>query len=204
MQALRAGASNYVSKTSLAKNLVETLRQVFTVVDGDRKRRKILDCQTHRSFGYVLENDPDLISPLVGRVQEDLVAFRIGDETTRMRIGVALQESLANALYHGNLECSSELRQDDERIFYGLANERCAIEPFRSRRIHFDSTVDAEAARFVIRDEGPGFDTSSLDKPFDPEDLLKIGGRGMLLIRTFMDKVSHNETGNQITLMKRA
>jgi len=33
---------------------------------------------------------------------------------------------------------------------------------------------------------------------------MRVGGRGMLLIRTFMDEVSHNPTGNQITLVKRS
>jgi anti-sigma regulatory factor (Ser/Thr protein kinase) len=45
-----------------------------------------------------------------------------------------------------------------------------------------ESKIDRDEARIDIRDEGPGFDVSSLDKAFDPEDLLRIGGRGMILI----------------------
>jgi anti-sigma regulatory factor (Ser/Thr protein kinase) len=63
--------------------------------------------------------------------------------------------------------------------------------------------IARDELRINIRDEGPGFDVASLHKPFDPEDLLRIGGRGMLLIRSFLDEVIHNETGNQITLIKR-
>ena len=53
----------------------------------------------------------------------------------------------------------------------------------------------------MVRDEGPGFDTSILDRPIDPEDIMRIGGRGFLLIRTFMDEVSFNPDGNRITLI---
>ena len=61
---------------------------------------------------------------------------------------------------------------------------------------------DRDGARFVITDDGPGFDTSLFDQPVKPEDLGRIGGRGLLLIRTFMDKVSFNHTGNQISMEK--
>jgi anti-sigma regulatory factor (Ser/Thr protein kinase) len=55
----------------------------------------------------------------------------------------------------------------------------------------------------TIRDEGPGFDPGSLPDPTDPANLGRIGGRGLLLIRTFMDSVTHNQAGNEITLVKR-
>lgn len=203
MQALRAGAASYVPKGSLARDLVDTLRQVLALVEGDQRRQRLLARQEVRSSRFTIENDPELIGPLVALLQEDLAAFGIGDETARMRVGVALQESLANALFHGNLECSTDLRQEDERIFYGLADRRRGLDPFRSRRIFVEAAVDRHQARYVIRDEGPGFDVSAINKPFDPEDLMRIGGRGMLLIRTFMDEVAHNATGNQITLVKR-
>jgi CheY-like chemotaxis protein len=203
MRALKAGAANYVPKKCLAKDLVDTIHQVFAVVEGHQRRARLLGCQTSRSSKFEIENDPDLLAPLVGLLQEDLLAFEIGDETARMRVGVALQESLANALFHGNLECSSDLRQDDERIFYRLADERRTLEPYGARRIRVESHVDRDEARIVIKDEGPGFNVASLDKPFDPEDLMRVGGRGMLLIRTFLDEAFHNETGNQITLVKR-
>ena len=120
------------------------------------------------------------------------------DATARMRVGVALQEALSNALYHGNLEVSSDLRQEDEREFYGLAEIRRKPRVALPRApIHVQARIDRDEAIYVIRDEGPGFDTSSLDRPIDPEDLMRIGGRGMLLIRTFMDEVSHNQTGNR-------
>jgi anti-sigma regulatory factor (Ser/Thr protein kinase) len=58
-------------------------------------------------------------------------------------------------------------------------------------------------AVFAIRDEGQGFDPASLPDPTDPANLERISGRGLLLIQTFMDKVEHNESGNQITMTKR-
>jgi CheY-like chemotaxis protein len=202
--ALRAGATNYVPKKSLGRELAETLRQVLALSAVDRHRQKLLFSLRRRDSTFRLENDPNLITPLIHLLQEDLGGMGLCDATAAMRVGVALQEALSNALYHGNLEVSSDLRQEDEREFYELANRRKSEEPYRERHIHVEARLDREMASYIIEDEGPGFDTSSLDRPIDPEDLMRIGGRGMLLIRTFMDEVAHNESGNRITLLKRA
>ena len=202
--ALRAGATNYVPKKSLGRELAETLRQVLALSDIDRHRQKLLFSLHRRDSTFRIENDPNLITPLIHLLQEDLVGMGICDATGAMRVGVALQEALSNAIYHGNLEVSSDLRQDDEREFYGLANRRKGEFPYRDRFVRVESRLDRDSASYIIEDEGPGFDTSSLDKPIDPEDLMRIGGRGMLLIRTFMDEVFHNEAGNRVTLVKRA
>ena len=204
IQALRAGATNYVPKKSLGRDLAETLRQVLDVAGIDRRRQKLLGSMERRESSFRLENDPDLVTPLIQMLQEDLGGMNIGDATARMRVGVALQEALSNALYHGNLEVSSDLRQEDEREFFDLAARRRSEEPYRDRRILVHSRLDRDAATYTIEDQGPGFDTSSLDRPVEPEDLMRIGGRGMLLIRTFMDEVAHNPAGNRITLVKRS
>lgn len=107
-----------------------------------------------------------------------------------------------NALFHGNLEVSSDLRQEDEREFEELARARGGLEPYRSRRIRVEVRIDREAARFVVRDEGPGFDTQLFERPVSAVDITRIGGRGLLLIRTFMDEVRFNGLGNQVTMVK--
>ncbi len=204
IHALRAGATNYVPKKSLARELAETLRQVLAISAVDRQRQKLLSLLRRRESSYLLDNDSRLITPFIHLLQEDLGGMGLCDATAAMRVGVALQEALSNALFHGNLEVDSELRQEDERQYYGLAERRRAEEPYRDRRILVEARLDRDSATYTIEDEGPGFDTSSLDRPIDPEDLMRIGGRGMLLIRTFMDEVSHNAKGNRITLVKRA
>ena len=65
------------------------------------------------------------------------------------------------------------------------------------------ATLTRDEATFLVRDEGLGFDPSTLPDPTDPANLGKVSGRGLLLIQTFMDHVEHNATGNQITMVKR-
>jgi CheY-like chemotaxis protein len=203
LQALRAGAASYVPKRLLARELAGTLRQVLGIATAGRTRRRLLGGLERREVWFRIENDPALIAPLIELLQEDLTGMGVCDASSRLQVGVALQEALANSLYHGNLEVSSDLRQDDERLFFAEAGRRRGLEPFRSRRIHVEARFEPEAATYVIRDEGPGFDTAVWNREPDPEDLMRIGGRGLLLIRTFMDEVAHNALGNQVTLVKR-
>ncbi len=201
--ALRAGATNYVPKKTLGRDLAETLLRVLQLSTNDRHRRRVLSSLDCRESTFTLENDPELISPLIHLLQQELGEMDICDATVRMRVGVALQEALSNALYHGNLEVSTDLRQDDEREFYDLAAIRRDLEPYRNRRIRVQACLGRDSVTYTIEDEGPGFDTSALDRPIEPEDLMRVGGRGLLLIRTFMDEVAFNEAGNRITLVKR-
>jgi anti-sigma regulatory factor (Ser/Thr protein kinase) len=84
-----------------------------------------------------------------------------------------------------------------------LAAERRSQEQYRNRLVHVRARLTSEEAVITLKDQGPGFDPKVLPDPTDPENIGKISGRGLLLIRTFMDDVYFNETGNEITLIKR-
>ena len=55
----------------------------------------------------------------------------------------------------------------------------------------------------VVEDQGPGFDPGCLPDPTDLSNLEKPSGRGLMLIRTFMDEVDFNPRGNRIRMVKR-
>jgi anti-sigma regulatory factor (Ser/Thr protein kinase) len=127
----------------------------------------------------------------------------LGDEADRLRMGIAVEEALTNALYHGNLELNSELRQNDDRIYYDLAKARAAEPPYCDRRIYVETRHTTDEVSITIRDQGKGFNPAALPDPTEPENLERAFGRGMLLITTFMDEVRHNDSGNEITMIKR-
>ncbi|PYR64273.1 MAG: ATP-binding protein [Acidobacteria bacterium] len=100
-------------------------------------------------------------------------------------VGVAIRESVINAIKHGN-------RND--------ATKRVFVE--------FETTTPPDPPGLLIRvrDQGEGFDPESLANPLDPENLLKASGRGIFLIRNFMDDVQLQrapEGGMEIRMTKR-
>jgi DNA-binding response OmpR family regulator len=201
--ALRKGAASYVPKSYADLDLVPTLENILNLTRVQRHYQHALDCLTHAESQYLLENDPARIPLLIGHLEDTLARLKFCDDTELMRLGVALQEALLNAMYHGNLEVSSDLRQQDEKAYHDVIRQRRLEAPYRDRRVHFTARLSPAEAAFVIRDDGPGFDPSRLPDPTDPTNLERVGGRGLLLIRTFMDSVRHNERGNEVTLTKR-
>ncbi len=202
VRALEAGAASYIAKQDIDLRLIETVGNVLALSQSRLTRRRLIGSLTVQSAHFVLENDVMLVTPLITWLQEQLATMQLGDDTQVLRIGVALHEALTNAIYHGNLELDSALRQEDETLFYDLADQRRYEPTFADRRVYVHSTASREMVRYVIRDEGPGFDVQKIADPTDEEHISRVGGRGMLLIRSFMDEVQHNSKGNEITLAK--
>ncbi len=203
-EALQKGASSYVPKRDMMSNLVPTVRQVLSVIEAAQSVRAIAKFTVASSIELRLGNDESLVPKVIARLEQPLVELELFDEGDRMQIAMALDESLINAMVHGNLEVSSELRQtDDGKPYVEMIEKRKAQSPYQDRKVHVRLHATPTEATFLVRDEGPGFDRSILCDPTDPENLEKAGGRGLLLINAFMDVVEHNDLGNEITMIKR-
>jgi CheY-like chemotaxis protein/anti-sigma regulatory factor (Ser/Thr protein kinase) len=203
LQALREGAASYVPKKSLERDLALTLERVAAAAQVEHCHQRLLERLAQAELQFVLDSDRFLVVPLVAHLRSYLVRLGLCDETAMTRVCIALEEALLNAIFHGNLELSSDLRQDGEEAYYRLAEERRGVTPFRDRQVFCNVRLSRAEFSVTIRDEGPGFDPRTLPDPTDPANLGRIGGRGLLLIRTFMDSVTHNRSGNEITLVKR-
>jgi CheY-like chemotaxis protein len=204
LRALRDGAAGYVAKRHLGRDLSRTLENVLAVLRANAAEQQVLECFAETASCYVLANDTTLVSPLVTRLQRQLEHKRLFDETILFRVSLALREALVNAIEHGNLELNSELRERDDDSYVREVQRRRELEPYRGRKVMLSARESLAEVTYVIRDEGPGFNTATVPDPTDPENLEKSSGRGLLLIRMFMDEVTHNSTGNEITMVKRA
>ena len=139
---------------------------------------------------------------VIGHIQDDLGKLNLLGRS-RVRLSLVLEEAMLNGVYHGNLEIDSILRHEGPGAFERLVIKRRQQSPYRERRLHLYARLSPTEAVFVVRDEGPGFDYRALPDPTDAASLQNPSGRGLLLIRTFMDEVIHNDCGNQITMIKR-
>ena len=203
VEALHAGAASYVPKRALATMLVDTVRRVLASFQEDRHRSELMKRATVHAESFEIENDVNLLLSLSRHLQQTLADAWGLDRTDRLRIGTALEEALLNALYHGNLGVRSELKEIDHDEFYKQANERRIALPWSDRRIRVQVRLTLQEMEVSIRDEGDGFDPSKLPDPTDPENLDRPCGRGVMLMRAFMDDVRYNATGNEVTLVRK-
>ncbi len=203
VQALKRGAASYVTKRRLAEDLLETVRMVLQAADDERNVSRLLVHRTQQAeFKFVLDNELPLLAASVTHMQQTMSAMGLFDESERLRIGVALEEVLLNSMFHGNLELSSSLREEDKPSYYELARVRAKELPYCERRIFVDASFSPAGAEFKIRDQGPGFNPKGLPDPTEPANLHRATGRGLLLMHTFMDAVAFNESGNEVRLTK--
>lgn len=203
VEALRRGAAGYVTKRRIGDDLVSTLERVVEAATVDHGHVRLQARIVKSETTYELPNDTALVQAMVQNIREMLTAMRTFPENDRLRIGIALEEALLNGMYHGNLEVSSELRNEDHLAYENLARERSAQSPYMQRRLYVDVHLNADEASFTVRDEGPGFDPASLPDPTEPDFLERPSGRGVLLMMSFMDDVTFNVVGNEVTLTKR-
>jgi CheY-like chemotaxis protein len=201
VEALQQGAASYVPKRLLLRYLWETVAKVLKAAVLDRGQDRLSQCVLRTESTFHLGNDPTLFDPLVRYLQEETMRLGVCGEADRIRVGIALEEALANALYHGNLDIASELR--DEAGYRDLIQQRRSRSPYQERRIQVEVCVTRFEAAFTIRDEGRGFDPDALPDPTDPVNIEKATGRGIFLMRAFMDEVLYNEVGNAVVLVKR-
>ncbi len=203
IQALQSGASYYIPRDYLAKELVTILGDVLAYSREENCENRMMSQMTELRCTFRLENDRSLIPPMVSYLQRNISRMGICGEADVTRIGIALDEALVNALQHGNLELDSALREQGE-VFMELAAQRSVQPPYADRRLTVNVHLTSELAEVVIRDEGPGFDVSQLPDPRTEANMDKVSGRGILLMRTFMDEVHFNDSGNEVTLRKRS
>ena len=206
MEALEQGAASYVPKRQLADRLLDTVQEVVALASAQRAYGQLINCFDYTEFGLSLENDVELIEPLVDYVQQMVTGMQLCDATGGYQVGVALREALLNALYRGNLEITREqIEEEREKLLEGIHtsvfDRRCAEKPYCDRKIYVKIRVDRNEARFIVRDEGAGFDVSSMPSAGDATAMGGAGGRGYVLMSTFMDEVKYNEAGNEVTLV---
>lgn len=202
-EALRAGAASYVPKNRLAQDLVSILNQVYATSQVAHSQFRLMHYMSAGRVKYVLPNDPGLMRTCVDQVLNMLRCLPLEDESERLRVGIALHEALRNACFHGNLGLTTEESSDPKR-FAELVSARSRSEPWGMRRIHVTVDISRESAVFVIQDEGDGFDVRLAGQQNTAEGIENGLGRGMTLMKSIMDEVTFNETGNCVTMSRHA
>jgi CheY-like chemotaxis protein len=205
-EAIDRGAASYVPKRYLSERLSQTVNQIVELMRADRDYIRLLQRLTHSRYVFELENDFSLIEPLVEFVQQIAFAEGICNQGSRHRLGVALDEALFNAMYHGNLQLPLEhiqlvrnaVRQDGSN---SIVEERCKDPTYSERAVLVYVTCDVKQIKIVIEDQGNGFDHARFTK-VNRQYVDSNHHRGILLMESIMDEVTYNEAGNRVTLVK--
>jgi serine/threonine-protein kinase RsbW len=124
----------------------------------------------------VVESVPSAVEGVRDRILSEARSGGFSDEEV-FGVHLALEEAFLNGIKHGN-------KLD------------------RGKGIKVDFLVAADRVEICLTDEGSGFAPSSLPDPRCGENLYKTAGRGVFLMRCYMDVVEFNDRGNQVRMVK--
>ena len=131
---------------------------------------------SQRELNHWIPSNVTVSSELIQEVLSHLRDLGWGDHDA-FGIHMALEEALMNAIKHGN--------QLDE-----------------SKKVEVRGRICTQRLEIQVTDEGPGFDPQEVPDPTAEENLDKPSGRGLLLMRTFMESVEFNPKGNSVSMHK--
>ena len=133
---------------------------------------------TEKRVSYTLDSTLDSVDKAEEAAAKLAAGAGFSDED-RYRIAIAVREAAVNAVLHGN-----------------------GSNPQKKMTVSYENT--GESLVITIADQGNGLDPKNIPDPLAPENLLKQSGRGIFLIRSFMDEVRFRalEPGTEITLIK--
>ncbi len=128
------------------------------------------------SRSMTVESTPTAIVEVCKSILAELKANNFSQEDI-FSVHLALEEAFINAINHGN-----------------------NLDP--KKEVQIDYSVDLDRVEFSMTDQGDGFDPSQVPDPRCGENLYKTYGRGLLLIRSYMNTVEFNERGNCIRVVR--
>jgi len=126
------------------------------------------------TFTLELESNPKNVATIEPYVNQVVDAYNI-DYEIYGNILISLTEAVNNAIIHGNGEDVNKM------VTVGLKS-------------------DDKSVTFLVSDQGPGFDPATLPDPTAPENILKLGGRGIFLMRQLADTVVFSNNGNTVEM----
>lgn len=198
--ALKLGAFDYLLKPFRIQELLTTITKINMVQISSDQMRDVFQ-MVNGSMQFSIPSNVKLIGSVVyylNKYFRDQCQLKKIDST---KVNLCIQEALANAVIHGNLQVDSHLKETSWDQFEELVQLRQKTEPYSQRQVVLNYEFDPQQLFFEISDEGKGFNHARLPDMNDPNSLLS-SGRGLMLIRSYMDEVYWNETGNRITMVK--
>lgn len=174
LEALQALQRQVEAQLELRRNLLE-LRAALDSIDT--LSAMIPFCSTCE-MNLVIPADPAALGKIQSGMNE-LLTGRGWPHDDAMKVELALQEALANAIRHG---CQNDRSKQVQCL------------------VSFD---EAGSVVIVVRDPGPGFDVNAVPDPLEGDNIFRSSGRGVFLINQLMDSVEFADRGREVVMRKR-
>ena len=200
IQALQLGAFDFLIKPFSNQAFDTTVLKLEKLYSSEQQLKHLLPSM-RQQMETTIYSQIDLITPLVNHFHSFYYSLCKLFYINSHRIDLSLYEALTNAIVHGNFEISSSVKEESWDQYESLINKRETIPTYRNKQVILRCQVKEQQLIFEVEDEGRGFDNTQFANETESMRILN-SGRGLVLIRSSMDQVSWNETGNCIRMVK--
>jgi serine/threonine-protein kinase RsbW len=135
-----------------------------------------MSSKTPENYSIVVENKMSAINSVYNQIQSKMLENSF-DKDDIFAVHLTFEEAFFNAVKHGN-----------------------NMDPGKKVTVEF--TIDEDKIEISVTDEGSGFNPDVIADPRFGENLFKPGGRGLLLMNSYMDIVKYNERGNSVYMVR--
>jgi anti-sigma regulatory factor (Ser/Thr protein kinase) len=155
-----------------------------------------------------IPSQPEWIAPTVEYLKEKAILCGACHQARVKKLMLALHEALTNSVIHGNLELSSALKEQSETAFAEALAQRAADPHYGNRPVDVQVAYDGDRCQWIFTDQGKGFDVERVIAracSTDEQGRILASGRGILLMRAFVDEVRYEMGGRRaiLTLLAR-
>jgi len=176
VEALHLGAMNFIKKPFDFDEIVHIILQVINLYSERNKQKEIFP-HSNVNLQISIPSDMNLIDGIVLYSTLDFEYYNIISKSDLGNIRVALHEAIMNAMEHGN-------KFD------------------KNKKVYLEKNFNIKEIIFKVLDEGNGFDPAVIANPIDAKNLFNTRGRGIFLIKNFMDEVEFFDNGRGIKMKK--
>jgi hypothetical protein len=148
---------------------------------------------------FIIDNDPFDVTVYCNLVTNYLYNANLINMEGKEKLHVSLMEMLINAIEHGNCTISFEEKSawlEKGGDIMSLIKEKNRDPLVSSKRVYFSYSISSEGSKFVIRDEGNGFDWRLRLKN---EAVIGLHGMGIKMTEIYVKNIAYNEKGNEVT-----
>ena len=180
---------------------VEIIRDNYQIIFQRGFAAKIMESS---SGSFSIPNDILAVPIYAGIASTSLAQSGKLSSDKKMHLQLALAELIVNGIEHGNCGVGYDEKTDfmeNGGSVVELVAEKCKNKKTAAKHVHFEWETHNDFTKYVIRDEGPGFDVGELNKTLKSQNELSLHGRGIRMARHLSKEIYYNKKGNQVTLI---
>ncbi len=203
IKALRYGACDFLRKPLDINEVASVIRSVLKIKQQESLAVNFGKFAVYEKRNFLLPSDINVINIITIELTKHLVGIGICNQSAADNVSLALREALNNAMFHGNLDVNSDLRETmGMKVYFEEIEKRRQEDQYKNRRVKISYELTKDFVEYIIEDEGKGFDYQNIPDPSDIDNFLKKSGRGIFIIKGHMDEVEWYGNGNIIRIKK--